>query len=83
MTPANYVDTAYQSCANLISNAFVNKQSELAPILQLSASGSCPTVSSASVTYDRVLKNYFVCTTNAGVQYVSAESKSVCCKFII
>ncbi|XP_076110499.1 uncharacterized protein LOC143079160 isoform X5 [Mytilus galloprovincialis] len=78
MTPANYVDTAYQSCANLISNAFVNKQSELAPILQLSASGSCPTVSSSSVTYDRVLKNYFVCTTNAGVQYVSAESKSVC-----
>jgi hypothetical protein len=49
MTPADYVDVAYTNCAQLISNAFINKQSQLNPIISLSAQGTCPTVSSVSV----------------------------------
>ena len=78
MTPADYVDVAYTNCAQLISNAFINKQSQLNPIISLSAQGTCPTVSSVSVAYERTLKNYFVCTTHAGVQTINADSKSAC-----
>ena len=82
MTPADYVDVAYTNCGQLISNAFINKQSQLNPIISLSAQGTCPTVSSGSVAYERTLKNYFLCTTHAGVQTINADSKSACCKYL-
>ena len=80
MTPADYVDAAYTACAFHISDAFINKRSEINPILSLSAQGSCPTVSSSSVTYDSTLKNGFVCTTHAGTQ-VGSDSKTACCEY--